>query len=36
MVSVDMTAKNPGEWLYHCHVTDHITAGMITKWTVTP
>ncbi len=36
MVSVDMVAKNPGEWLYHCHVTDHITAGMITKWTVTP
>jgi hypothetical protein len=34
MVSVTMKAKNPGTWLYHCHVTDHITAGMITRWTV--
>lgn len=34
MVSVDMVADNPGNWLYHCHVTDHITAGMITRWRV--
>lgn len=20
--------------LYHCHVADHVTAGMITRWTV--
>jgi len=32
MKSVDMIANNPGNWLYHCHVTDHITAGMITRW----
>ncbi len=36
MNSVDMIADNPGTWLYHCHVTDHITAGMITRWTVLP
>jgi len=36
MTSVDMIADNPGNWLYHCHVTDHITAGMITRWTVLP
>ncbi len=36
MVSVDMVAKNPGTWLYHCHVTDHITAGMVARWTVDP
>jgi len=36
MVSVDMIADNPGTWLYHCHVGDHITAGMKTRWTVTP
>ena len=36
MTSVDMVADNPGTWLYHCHVTDHITAGMITRWTVLP
>lgn len=36
MISVDMLADNPGRWLYHCHVTDHITAGMATRWTVHP
>lgn len=34
MKSVTMIAKNQGTWLYHCHVTDHITAGMMTRWTV--
>jgi len=34
MKSVDMTATNPGDWLFHCHVTDHITAGMMTRWHV--
>ena len=24
----DMVAENPGTWLYHCHVNDHIHAGM--------
>ena len=36
MVTVDMTAKTPGNWLYHCHVADHITAGMNTRWRVMP
>ena len=36
MKTVDMTAMNPGTWLYHCHVTDHITAGMMARWTVLP
>lgn len=36
MKSVDMIADNPGNWLYHCHVTDHITAGMSTRYTVLP
>jgi FtsP/CotA-like multicopper oxidase with cupredoxin domain len=34
MTSADMVALNPGTWLYHCHVTDHITAGMITTYTI--
>jgi hypothetical protein len=34
MTSVTMSADNPGTWLYHCHVTDHISAGMITRWQV--
>lgn len=36
MTSVDMLADNPGTWLYHCHVTDHIAAGMSTLWSVEP
>ena len=36
MKSVDMIADNPGNWLYHCHVTDHITAGMSTRYTILP
>ncbi len=34
MKTVDMQANNPGTWLLHCHVADHITAGMSTRWTV--
>ena len=36
MVTVDMIAKTLGNWLYHCHVADHITAGMVTRWQVVP
>lgn len=36
MITVDMIAKTPGNWLYHCHVADHITAGMSTRWKVLP
>jgi manganese oxidase len=35
MVTVDMLADNPGTWLYHCHVADHIDAGMQTTFTIT-
>lgn len=34
MVTADMLADNPGEWLYHCHVADHIEAGMFTTYRV--
>ena len=34
MLSVDMNADNVGEWMYHCHVTDHITAGMMAMYTI--
>ncbi|XP_006903188.1 PREDICTED: hephaestin-like [Elephantulus edwardii] len=33
---VEMVATNPGTWLMHCHVTDHIQAGMETLFTVLP
>lgn len=27
---------NPGEWLVHCHVPDHMEGGMITEYVVSP
>ena len=35
-VTADMNANNPGEWLYHCHVADHIHAGMATTYLILP
>lgn len=34
MFVVDMVPDNVGRWFYHCHVNDHILAGMITYYTV--
>jgi manganese oxidase len=34
MVTVDMLADNPGTWLFHCHVADHMEAGMMVTYTV--
>jgi FtsP/CotA-like multicopper oxidase with cupredoxin domain len=34
--TVDLTADNPGTWMLHCHVNDHILAGMMTKFTIQP
>lgn len=36
MVSVDMVPRSPGDWLLHCHVNDHMIAGMSTRWQVFP
>lgn len=35
MKTVDMQPDNPGTWLFHCHVNDHILAGMATRFQVT-
>jgi hephaestin len=35
MVVADMVPDDVGTWLYHCHVNDHITAGMQALYTVT-
>jgi manganese oxidase len=35
MRTADMVPDNPGTWLYHCHVNDHITAGMLARFSVT-
>jgi hephaestin len=34
MVNADMQPDDPGVWLYHCHVADHIAAGMLTRYQV--
>ncbi len=36
MKVVDMLPDNPGIWMFHCHVNDHISAGMITRFEVLP
>jgi FtsP/CotA-like multicopper oxidase with cupredoxin domain len=34
MATADMLADNPGTWLLHCHVGDHIHAGMVATYTI--
>jgi len=34
MTTVDMIPEAVGTWLYHCHVADHISAGMMGLYTV--
>ncbi|HKP59216.1 MAG TPA: multicopper oxidase domain-containing protein [Polyangiales bacterium] len=36
MRTVDMVPDNPGIWMLHCHVNDHIAAGMGTLYEVVP
>jgi hephaestin len=35
MMTADMVPDNPGIWLFHCHVNDHIAAGMQMRYEVT-
>jgi FtsP/CotA-like multicopper oxidase with cupredoxin domain len=34
MVAVDMVADNPGTWLFHCQVSDHMESGMMAVYTI--
>jgi FtsP/CotA-like multicopper oxidase with cupredoxin domain len=36
MQTVDMVPDDPGTWLYHCHVEEHMDIGMMTLYTVEP
>jgi manganese oxidase len=36
MIVADMVPDDPGTWLFHCHVADHIAAGMQALYTVLP
>ena len=35
-VQVDMIPDNPGIWMLHCHVDDHLDAGMSARYQVLP
>ena len=34
MKVADMVADNPGQWLFHCHVAEHMANGMFARVTV--
>lgn len=34
MVVLDAYTDNPGTWLFHCHLTDHIAGGMMALFNV--
>jgi FtsP/CotA-like multicopper oxidase with cupredoxin domain len=34
MKVADLVADNPGDWLFHCHVADHMREGMFARMTV--
>jgi hypothetical protein len=34
MATADMVADNPGTWLFHCHVSDHMESGMMAVFTI--
>jgi FtsP/CotA-like multicopper oxidase with cupredoxin domain len=34
MITVDMVPDAPGIWLYHCHISDHMLAGMVARYEV--
>jgi FtsP/CotA-like multicopper oxidase with cupredoxin domain len=36
MVVADMVPDNPGVWLFHCHVSNHMKMGMQMRYEVTP
>ena len=36
MKIADTVADNPGTWLFHCHVAEHMEKGMFARFTVRP
>lgn len=36
MVTADMVPDALGIWLYHCHISDHMLAGMVARYEVEP
>lgn len=35
-LTVEYTEDNPGDWIYHCHVTDHMMGGMVGRYRALP
>jgi manganese oxidase len=36
MITADMVPDNAGIWLFHCHVSEHMQAGMASRYEVLP
>lgn len=36
MLTLDMVPDNPGTWMFHCHIDDHMDAGMAALYKVEP
>jgi manganese oxidase len=36
MKTVDMIPDDPGLWLFHCHLSDHMEGGMVARYQVLP
>jgi len=36
MLVADMVPDNPGVWLFHCHVSNHLLMGMQGRYEVLP
>ncbi len=36
MKTVDMVPDDPGIWLFHCHISDHMEGGMVARYQVLP
>lgn len=34
MITMDAYTDNPGTWLFHCHLNDHIHGGMMALFNV--
>ena len=34
MMIANMVPDAPGIWLYHCHISDHMLAGMVARYEV--
>jgi manganese oxidase len=36
MITADMIPDNPGYWIFHCHLSEHMEAGMVSRYQVLP